>query len=1028
VDEVARRGPRASELADTALLPDGGLVNAFEVEPHREGLEAKCVALAERLRANPALAGDPASAAEIIYEEVVGRQKADEPSRWNGIVGKFPQYAQELRALRLADLIVGEALGPPTAYGMQFGDYELLEQIGSGGMGVVYRAIQKPLGRTVAVKLLRGGEFANPAELDRFMKEALAVSQLNHPNIVQIYNVGATAVRPFISFEFVDGSSLANRINGTPLPAQLAASIVETVSRAIQYANDHGIVHRDLKPANVLLSTTADGEVPKVTDFGACKRINERDTHERTQIVGTPAYMAPEQLDLTTQLISVRTDVYGLGAILYECLTGLAPFRGASVAEVLRQVVEEMPIAPRLLNPRAPRDLETICLKCLQKSPKDRYESAAAVAEDLRRFLNGEPVKARPLGPVGRTWRWCLRKPGAASLVALLLIAILAGLSGITVQWCRAEAALKSALASDVEAQQLLSELIESNPVVPVRGYRPIAPSIESLLKAEAHCKKLLQKNPGEITLRIALTKVYGRLGTLYRIQGQAEEADTKLREAQDLWEPMARDVGGNRDCLDWLATTYLWDCGGGLPRHFQMLQRADAIWQKLADAEPGSLDLMHKIWECRFLMAGYIGSEVVRDDCLRPLEQSRAELNRLVRQDPSDGVVRKRLALTCFFLGDICSRNRSAGKASSYWRESFEHYSILAKRGRDDLLGNIALAISCSRLIQGQPNDPYYLRAVSLLEQTGLRLNALLKQEQTGWLEELLLEDYCYLALCHAKAGQTAKAELVSNDRVGVLTTALNTGRIEPVFALDHATTLVNLGQLLREAKQSAAALRLARQAAELCSQLAVYPSHDLAFLSTLSGTVTTCSALANQLGEPTLALQQAELGRRTIEEWIRTAPDGFRHEDSLSSVLERIGKARWSLGECDQALAAFGESAAIQKQVFEREQSNHTHRASLSGCYNRLFLYRSLVGDLRGAANAISERTKLWPDIAEQLTRTAEDFASLAERVKARSRGHLSHEDQVEHNHYLAESRRLRRAAEAAAHREGHDLRVER
>jgi tetratricopeptide (TPR) repeat protein len=1022
--------------AETVELSANDLLEASLAEQRRDWLTGRRVSAAEHLRVKPTLRSDPACAAELIYHEFLLRGEIGESPEWDHYLQQFPQFTEQLEALRLADELTRDIIETPGQEGSRIGDYEILEQIGSGGMGVVYRAIQKPLGRTVAVKLLRGGEFADPAELDRFMKEALAVSQLNHPNIAQIYNVGATEVRPFIAFEFVDGSSFADRINGTPLPARLAASIVEIVSRAIQYANDHGIVHRDLKPANVLLSTTADGEVPKVTDFGACKRINERDTHERTQIVGTPAYMAPEQLDLAKQVISVRTDVYGLGAILYECLTGLPPFRGESVAEVLRQVVEEMPIAPRLLTPRAPRDLETICLKCLQKSPKDRYESAAAVADDLRRFLNGEPVKARPLGPVGRTWRWCRRKPGTASLVAVLLMALLGGMTGITVQWRRAEVAHQSALASDREAQELLNELLETTPAVRDLGDQPIAASVAALSRAEAHCKTQLQKNPGDIKLRIALTEIYGCLGTLSTQKEGSAEANAIFQRARDLWEPLVSEAAGDPVCRDWLATTCSWYASDARPQ-LQSLQRAECIWQKLADEQPGNLKLMQNIWRCRTNMMIVIDQEAFRSDFMQLLEANRMELRRLLRGNSADRALRKRLALACFLLGEIYSRTSPDAKATAAWRESCGHYQVLVTGNRDDVLSRISLAICCSRLIQGEAADPYYRLAVPCLEQAGQRIDAILGEQPQleerplhCWLRHLLLEDYCCLALCHIKAGQTAKAEQVSNECISRLTPPLDTQRVQTELVLDHVVTLLSAGQLLSEARQSGAALRLTGQAAALCSQLADHHSHNQAFLYRLGDALVNCSAMANRLGEPALALAQAELGRRSLEEWMEmeNAPESRRHEDLLSAVCERIGKARWGLGQRDQALAAFRESAALQKHELEREPSNPAYRASLSACYNRLSFYHSLTGDLRGAADAILERTKLWPNNPEQLAMTAEDFSGLAKRVTARSQGHLSHEDEAERDHYLAESRRLRVAAEAATHREGHDLRVER
>jgi tetratricopeptide (TPR) repeat protein len=245
-------------------------------------------------------------------------------------------------------------------------------------------------------------------------------------------------------------------------------------------------------------------------------------------------------------------------------------------------------------------------------------------------------------------------------------------------------------------------------------------------------------------------------------------------------------------------------------------------------------------------------------------------------------------------------------------------------------------------------------------------------------------------------------------------------------MFALHHAGTLLWVGSLLQQAKQPAAALRLARQAAALYSPLAVYPSNNPGFLHYLSSCLVDCSALANHLGEPAFALQQAESGRRIAAEWIRTAPADLHPHEVLTIAWQRIAKAHWGLGERDQALAAFRESAVIDKRLFERQPSSRVYLVNLSKSYDRLVFYGSQAGDLRGAAAAILERSKLWPGNAKQLTKSADDFDVLAKQVTARTRGPLSREDQAEQDHYLAESCRLHQAAEAARRRVGHDSRA--
>jgi serine/threonine-protein kinase len=295
-------------------------------------------------------------------------------------------------------------------------------------MGVVYRARHLRLGRLVALKMALAGSSAGPQERERFRREAEAVAALRHPNVVQVYDVGDADGRPYFTMELMEGGSLARKLAGALQPPRQTAALMATLAGAVQAAHEAGVVHRDLKPGNVLL--TADG-TPKVADFGLARRL---ETDERLTlsgaVIGTPSYAAPEQARGDRGAVGPRTDVYALGAILYECLTGRPPFRAGTAAATLQQVVTDEPVAPRRLNPSAPRDLETVCMKCLHKEPCQRYASAAELADDLRRFERGEPIAARRVGVVGSLWRWARRRPAAAALLAAVALVAAAGAVG----------------------------------------------------------------------------------------------------------------------------------------------------------------------------------------------------------------------------------------------------------------------------------------------------------------------------------------------------------------------------------------------------------------------------------------------------------------------------------------------------------------------------------------------------------------------------------------------------------------------
>jgi serine/threonine protein kinase len=430
--------------------------------------------------------------------------------------------------------------------------YELLGVLGRGGMGIVFRARQISLKRQVALKMILTGRHARSEDRRRFQQEAEAVARLQHPNIVHIYEVGQQNGLPYYSLEFVNAGSLEQFLRGVPQAPQVAAQLVLQLAEAMHYAHKRGIVHRDLKPANILLhldesrivrkGQSADPAVfrelqsylPKISDFGLAKDLSGDEQVRQGMIVGTPSYMAPEQAGGRGH-VGPAADVYSLGAILYEMLTGRPPFRGTNVQETAQQVLSQEPVPPRQLQPKVPLDLETICLACLQKDPAARYASAEALGEDLRRFLDHEPILARPTPLPDRVVQWAHGRPGTTvALAAGALLAAVLMLAWNELSWSRDQREQVQAdfIQSEARLQEALAAIDDITRDADAR----------TLIKAALFCESVAEKARARPALRPVAAEALVRLAALKERLGDRPAAIANLGKALEIFEQLVAD------------------------------------------------------------------------------------------------------------------------------------------------------------------------------------------------------------------------------------------------------------------------------------------------------------------------------------------------------------------------------------------------------------------------------------------------------------------------------------------------------
>jgi tetratricopeptide (TPR) repeat protein len=908
---------------------------------------------------------------ELIALEMAYRRLAGEQPQAAEYHARFPNLASGLSPTD-ADTPgpAAPTAGPGSAALPAVPGYEILQELGRGGMGVVYWAWQSGLHRPVALKMVLAGAHAGPVELARFRTEAEAAARLQHAHIVQIHDIGQHEGRPFLALEYVDGGSLARQLDGTPWPAARAVPLLETLARAIAHAHRQGVVHRDLKPGNVLL--TKEGQ-PKVTDFGLAKLlVGGGDPLTRTgAILGTPSYMAPEQAEGKTQEVGPAADVYALGAILYELLTGRPPFKAATPLETVRLVVSTEPVPPKRLQPGVPRDLETICLHCLHKEPARRYATAEELADDLRRFRTNEPIVARPVGLLERGWKWTRRRPAAAALLGVAVLGLVGGVTGALWyadrervranqerglrqeaedQRTRAAQAEQQAKAREAEARAVLGffkekVLAAARPQGQEGGLGTDATIRAALDAAEPGIAQAFADQPEvEAAVRDTLGTSYSYLGDPPRAIPQFERA---LALRQQVLGPHHPETLA---CMNNLASAYR--DAGQLDQALPLFEQVRAQRQEtLGPDHPETLQSLNNLVQA-YLEAGQL------DRALPQFEQALARFQETLGLDHP-------LTLTC--MHNLALAYKATGqrdKALPLFEQALaQRQTKLGPDHPDTLISLAGLALAYQEagqldkalplleqaLAQQKeklgPDHPHTLLSMNNLatayQDAGQREKALPLYEQAlAQQKKKLGADHPHtlasmnnLALAYEAAGQRDRALPLYEQALA---------KLQEKLGPDHPETLTcmnNLASVYRFVGRLDKALPLYEQAlAKLQEKLG--PDHPSTLIS--MGNLATAYLAAGQLDKALPLLEQA-----LAKEKEKLGPD---HPDTLIS-MNNLGMAYFAAGQLDKAVPLLAQVLAKFK-----EKLGPDHPDTLSIMNNLARAYRK-HGDLAKAEPILRE-----------------------------------------------------------------------
>ena len=869
----------------------------------------------------------------------------------------------------------GSADYPAGAKVRYVGDYELVGEIARGGMGVVFRARQRSLNRPVAVKMLLAGALMTDAGEQRFRQEAEAAANLDHPNIVPIFEVGRHDGHSYFSMKLIEGGSLAQRLPAFAADHRATARLIATVARTVHHAHQRGVLHRDLKPSNILLSEGPDiplGQIePHVTDFGLAKRVGgDSDLTQSGAILGTPSYMAPEQASGKKGIVTVATDVYGLGAVLYTILAGKPPFHGDSVLETIAQVKDRPLDPPSRHGRRIDRDLETICLKCLEKEPERRYSSAENLADDLERWMAGVPILRAPAGRVEHAWRWCRRNPAVALLTGAVASLVVLALAGLVVsnrviarerdeaQRHRRQAEANFAKAREavndyltkISEERLLNEpgmqplrkdLLETalryyrefvtqyhddptlqseiadtsirmGAITKMIGARPDA--LSSCQTALVIYRKLAQHDPDRIDFQHGVTDSLIKVGNLQYDTGDPTGAMTSFREAIALLERLVQAYPNEARLRDGLAKSHR--SLGDLQNHIgeaenacQSFRRAIELWQGLLQVAPGAVRYQHELARSLILL-GWLSPF---DEAQQHQQRSREIFEKLVATNPANAEYQYELVRTCTNLGNLNSSASHFETAETYYQLGLQRLQRLVAANPNVTVFRASIAISQANIgaIRFATGE---FDGARRLFQDALSTAAQIAESdpQVATYQCKLIDRYIELGEIERDTGDTEAARRLY------------------VTAHDVATRLVAADPSSRHRNQLAKSFRVLgiihRESGELESALRLYQQ---------------ARAINPDLAETHLDLGKVE---RDLRLWQASARSYERakeiwtqqpNQDGLATAYLELGHLKRATGFRVEASDAYGQAVALREKLVERTPTHFQFARALAASY---------------------------------------------------------------------------------------------